>query len=428
MKSKLHILFSTAMLFVLGTSLHAQVDPTTEDTVPAAVARIQSEVDNMKKLKISGYVQAQFQYCDSNGVKSFAGGDFAPGIDKRFTVRRGRLKVAYVNPLSQFVVQIDATERGVSLTDAYVVGTDPWMRAFSLTAGVFNRPFGYEIGYSSSMRETPERGRMSQIIMPGERDLGAMVTFQMPKESAWNWFKIQGGFFNGTGRGASDFDTRKDFIGQLVITRSNKDETFKYSGGVSYYNGGERQFGKKVDNMGLLPNNELGFIIDSSTTNIGHYARREYVGADIQLSYFWVGGITTLRGEYIQGYEPGTSSSSSGFTSAPSATAPIYNRQFNGAYFYFIQNIMQTKHQIVVKYDWYDPNTEVSGTQIKSADGLTSADVMYTTIGVGYVFHWDQNIKLTAYYDMVTNESTSLSGFTKDVRDNVFTFRMQYKF
>ena len=422
----------TLFIGLLGTTaftLNAQMDQTPEDTIASTVAKLHSDMENMKKLKVSGYIQGQFQYCDSTGVKTFAGGDFQPGIDKRFMIRRGRVKVAYTTALTQSVIQIDATQSGVSLTDAYFVGTEPWARAFSLTVGCFNRPFGYEIGYSSSMRESPERGRMSQIIMPGERDLGAMITFQMPKESSWNWLKIQGGMFNGTGRGAHDFDTHKDFIGQLVIARANKAETFKYSGGFSYYSGGEREFSKKVDNMGVLAsNNEPGFIIDSATTNIGQYARREYIGADIQLSYFWIGGITTLRAEYIQGYQPGTNSSSASFTAAPSATAILYNRQFNGAYFYFLQNIMQTKHQIVVKYDWYDPNTEVEGTQVKSSNGLTSADIMYTTIGLGYIFHWDSNLKFVAYYDMVTNESTAVTGFSKDIRDNVLTLRMQYKF
>ena len=36
---------------------------------------------------------------------------------------------------------------------------------------MFARPFGFEINYSSSDRESPERGRKSQILMKGERDL-----------------------------------------------------------------------------------------------------------------------------------------------------------------------------------------------------------------------------------------------------------------
>ncbi|MFM7903371.1 MAG: porin [Bacteroidota bacterium] len=53
----------------------------------------------------------------------------------------------------------------------------------------------------------------------------------------------------------------------------------------------------------------------------------------------------------------------------------------------------------------------------------------YTTLGLGLNWYYDQNIRLMAYYDMVTNEtSTNLSGWTADKQDNVFTLRMQVKF
>lgn len=401
-----------------------------EDTVASAVARLTHEMDALKKIKISGYVQAQFQEADSAGAKTYEGGDFAPLEDKRFMIRRGRVKVAYVNALTQGVVQIDATEKGMAMVEAYMVATEPWLRAFSITAGVFNRPFGYEIPYSSSLRESPERGRMSQIIMPGERDLGAMITFQMPKDSPWNWLKIQGGMFNGTGRNAVEFDTQKDFIGQLVITRSNKAENFKYSGGLSYYDGGVRQFSKKVWTMGTDSLSNPVFIVDSTSGNVGKYATRQYMGADAQFSLSWVGGTTTLRGEYIQGTQAGTSSSTTSFTAAPSSTTDMYIRHFNGAYFYFIQNILQSKHTIVVKYDWYDPNTDIAGDQIKGGSTKTgAADIKFTTLGLGYIFHWDQNVKLMAYYDLVKNEtSKNLTGYHQNILDEVFTLRMQYKF
>jgi hypothetical protein len=103
-----------------------------------------------------------------------------------------------------------------------------------------------------------------------------------------------------------------------------------------------------------------------------------------------------------------------------------------------------------VKYDWYDPNTEVSEEEIgKSVISTTanpmkatsSTDLKYTTLGLGLAYRWDANIKITAYYDMVTNEtSSSLKGisssgahesgkdYTIDLPDNVFTLRVQMKF
>ena len=107
-------------------------------------------------------MQAQAQFADSMGIASFAGGNFNANTDKRFLVRRGRVKFTYDNSLSQYVLQLDATKGGAVIKDAYVRFTEPYTKALHATIGVFDRPFGFEIGYSSGSRETPERGRMSK--------------------------------------------------------------------------------------------------------------------------------------------------------------------------------------------------------------------------------------------------------------------------
>jgi hypothetical protein len=139
------------------------------------ILEMKSTLDALKKIKISGYIQAQFQSAESDGARSFSGGDFLPTLHNRFTIRRGKVKINYDNDLTQYVLQIDATEKGVALKDAYISMKDPWLRTFGLTGGVFDRPFGFEISYSSSMRESPERSRLFQTIFPGERDLGAKI-------------------------------------------------------------------------------------------------------------------------------------------------------------------------------------------------------------------------------------------------------------
>jgi len=67
------------------------------DTLAQRVEQINSDLDFMKKLKFTGYIQTQFQVADSSGINSFAGGNFPTGVDKRFAVRRGRLKLTYDN-------------------------------------------------------------------------------------------------------------------------------------------------------------------------------------------------------------------------------------------------------------------------------------------------------------------------------------------
>ncbi len=410
------------------------------DSLNNKIENVKTDLGLLNRLKVTGYIQAQWQNADTAGVSSFAGGNFPKYSDNRFAVRRGRVKFTYDNELSTFVLQLDATEKGLGLKDAYVAVREPWAEFVTLTAGVFDRPFGYEISYSSSARETPERSRMFQTLFPGERDLGAKITLQPKKGTRFDWIKLDAGLFAGNGIN-SEFDTRKDFIGRLGMSKSNKAETFKYGLGVSYYNGGVFQGTKYIYSPGTMTDGStLGFLVDSTADNKFGFARREYTGADLQLSLFSKIGMSSIRAEYITGKQPGAKSSN---TSIASGTAPDYDtylREFSGGYVYFIQNIGQSRHQFVAKYDWFDPNTKVAGDEIKAKNadgkstGLSAADIKYSTLGLGWSYKFNSQVKFTAYYDIVKNEETAISGanstnnYTKDLKDNVFTFRVQYKF
>jgi predicted porin len=108
---------------------------------------------------------------------------------------------------------------------------------------------------------------------------------------------------------------------------------------------------------------------------------------------------------------------------------PTYIRNFDGAFFYFLQNIVNEKWELVAKYDWYDPNTKVSSLAIgKNGTNLSAADIKYSTIGVGFTRYFTGNLKMLIYYDIVRNEKTALAGYTEDLKDNVLTVRMQMRF
>lgn len=413
-----------------------EVEQTPFDTLATSVSKVQSDLNLLKKIKVTGYIQAQYQIADSAGISSVAGGSFPANVDNRFSVRRGRVKFTYDNTLTSSVIQIDVTEKGVAIKDAYIKITEPWSKSLSLTAGVFDRPFGYEISYSSSMRESPERARMTQTLFPGERDLGAKITFQPAKTSKWNFFKAEAGLFNGSTGLTSDFDSKKDFIGNIGINRTTKSEKINYGFRASYYNGGWRQSTSKVytmagDSLGLN-----AFLLDYDTANYGAITKREYIGFDGQVNVDWAAGLTSFRAEYIQGLQPSISSTS--VSPVALITNDAFNRNFQGMYFYFLQNIASTKFQFVFKYDIYDPNTDVKGDEIgkgvKNYDDLKFSktnknDIKYTTTGLGLVYRYDTNIKVTAYYDIVKNEtSKNLKGYSQDLSDNVFTLRLQYKF
>ena len=158
----------------------------------------------------------------------------------------------------------------------------------------------------------------------------------------------------------------------------------------------------------------------------------DYYGGDVQFKIHHAWGETELRAEHWFGTQPGSSFSSVNpgtLLSINGLPVPTYIRHFNGSFFYFLQNIINTKHQLVLKYDWYDPNIKVSGTEIgKPGTNLTATDIKYSTLGIGYIYYFNPQTKITFYYDIVENEKTQLAGYTTDLKDNVFTCRLQFRF
>lgn len=392
---------------------------------------------SLKKLdhiRISGYMQPQFQVAGSKGVDSYIGGDFPTHVNNRFMLRRGRIRFDYAGytndnkPSLQFVFQFDGTERGVFIRDFWGRVYENKFELFSFTAGMFARPFGYEVNLSSSDRESPERGRASQILMRTERDLGAMVSLESRHSTNWfNYIKFDAGLFNGQGlTSPADFDSYKDFISRLALKPFPLSKNLSFSAGLSLLEGGFLQNSKYVYRAGTASGEQV-FVIDSSLSNIGKKSPRKYRGLDAQLKWKHDWGATEIRAEYWKGTQTATAATSE--TPPALLDEPHYVREFDAAFFYFLQNIINENHQLGIKYDWYDPNTNVSGAQIgKAGTNFTPADIRYNTLGIGYIYYINDNLKLVLWYDMVKNESTALAGFTRDLDDNIFTCRLQFRF
>jgi hypothetical protein len=419
MKKTSIYLFSLLCSFVF---FNVNAQETQPDTLARVIEGLQADVAALKNLKISGYIQAQAQFADSLGAKTdMAGGNFTPGSDTRFFIRRGRLKFVYSsNPLSSYAMQIDVSETGVKTKEVYAKFTDPFVNWFNVTAGLQNRPFGYEVEFSSGLLESPERSRMNQSLFKDEYDLGGMLTIQAPKTSPYNFLKLDAGFFTGSIENNSpmDYKEKKDFIGRLNFNKAFLEEKLKVSGDISYYNGGVPNNSKKTYTVD-------GGTFKSTVVDSLSNVTRQYYGADLQLSYASPIGLTTLRGEYTKGKQ----ASAAGDIKNPVAlTSAIYQREVEGYYVMFVQNILQSRHSIVVKYDVFDPNTKISGTDLTKANSFTSSDIRYSDLGLGYICRIDSNIKLLVYYDINKNEKTGLAGYTQDVKDNVWTVRLQYKF
>ncbi len=354
--------------------------PTTEevsgkvDSLTEAFTELKNVVDALNRLRVSGYIQPQY-INDESSVNALSSATATRNRDQ-FSVRRARMKFTYqFTPNARFVWQPDITSSGAVLKDGYVDYIEPWTSwHHTLTAGQFNWPFGFEVGYSSSSREMPERTRVIRTLFPGERDRGV----QLSGLGFADRFSYKVAIVNGTGTTQSfDFNKRKDLVGRVGGTVGPLDIA------ASVYRG-----------------RELVSVANAST---GREFDKERTGLDFQL----VTPIPGLgvRGEYICGKQP----------PAPGAApAAALSADVEGYYLYAIQNL-GTRNQFVLRYDSYDPDDDNSLPNV-----IGNAPVR--TLGGSYIFHWDANSKFMFAY-----EQPKTSGFT-DPDDNVFTIRYQYSF
>ncbi len=412
--------FIAAIIFLAGLPvfLKAQSNNTPSDYNP-------------HDLKISGYLQFQYQKAQEKGAPSFSGGDFSEEVNNRFMIRRGRFKFDRVDEYTNIVFQLDATQDGVSLRDAFIQVKDPKWKIFTLTAGQFTKPFGYILSYSSANRELPERPRLHQTLMPSERDLGAMLDIKLP---ALPFLNYEIGFFNGSGINAKDYDSKKDLSTTLQFNFNELKKNWNLSYGLSYYNGFVRSGTNTVYQNGLI-NGQKGFLAETAATNNGTYASRRYYGLNLQTDIKTGWGKTNVKAEFISGSQPGQASSST-ITAAQAsrslgtqAPTDLYNRKFKGYMIWLVQEIPNTELQWLMSFDSYDPNSFVKGTEIgKTGTNTSSGDIRFNTFGSGLVYYFSKQMKFTVFYDHPINETTSLSGYTRDIRDDLFTLRAQYRF
>jgi len=418
-----------------------------------------------QKFKLSGFIQTQYQYGEAaadgvdfklakraNAYESnpyYPGSNDYKGLDgfSRLGVRMGRFKLTYDEGIASGVVQLDISEKGINdanvpgrnvvmFKDLYLQVKDPWFGTCALRTGIFDRPFGYEIAYSISFMEYPERSRITQTLFPDEKDLGVAVSLQPAKTSAWNFLKLEAGLFAGNGI-KPQIDSHLDFIGHLSFAKTFGGNR-SLSGGVSLYAGGVLQ----TDSSTFAMKDRIFALESKSRSNIGRLAMRQYIGFDLQYSTKTSLGTTQLRGEYLFGKHPGNASGAYNFNLNDIQGGPVYMRSISGGYVLLVQDLGRLPVSAVVKYDWYNPNTKISENAIGADQSKTGAgDIAMSNLGLGFFWRIHPTLKLTAYYNFISNETTTNLkdrkdgnnnligyGYERNRPDNVFTLRLQYRF
>ncbi|MCJ7447582.1 MAG: OprO/OprP family phosphate-selective porin [Bacteroidales bacterium] len=363
----------------------------------------EADLGKLNKIKVSGYVQAQWENYGKDLVKT---NDPA----NNFYIRRARVKFMY-EPLDgiKFVIQPDFSTGSLSLKDAYAVVNIPKLKNFTLWAGQFNRP-DYEVEYSSNQREVLERSRIIRAIYPGEREIGVKLEYIGSKIPLKFQLMAMNGNFTGTQ--AKDYDSKKDLMGRLVYSIKLPDAGLGIDLGANGYFGGNRiKYNTFVSNLeGKL---------DSTSFTAGDYLDKNWAGGEIQIFADILGGMA-FKGEYVAGVNSASSSTNQDSKAklADMRRDPIKLRNFSGYYIYLIKNI-GPKNQFVAKYDYYDPNTKLSGDAAKN-------ELFYKTFTLAWQYYLNDNIRLSFNYELPKNETNSTN--TKDLKDNTLGVRIQAKF
>lgn len=426
-----------------------------DDKVSGLTERLatdEADLQKLSKIKVSGYVQAQWQNFENLNTQP----------SNYFSLKRTRIKFTYeATDGVKLVLQPDFSPGAVDLREAYVVLNDRWTKTLSLWAGKFNRP-NYEVEYSSGQLENLERSLIIRTLYPGEYALGAKVEYN-PTDVP---FHLQVALLNG-----NDGLTVNNSAGVNLNSNSNKDidnykdimvrAVYKLKlgsfGGLDF--GAHGYFGSIKSNATQTLSSDYATI---KNVNIGDGIGRNWFGGEFQFFADVLGGMS-IKGEYIAGknatvgYAP---IAAVGTTAAIPGVANFQNN-FAGYYLYFIKNL-GSKNQFSFRYDYYDPNTDVTGKDVNvkkftPADATVvksktvgKSDLATSTFGFALHHYFDDNIRISLDYDIVNNEKVGTTAgvsnymenytkadgtvvkngldYSKNVNNNVLTLRIQAKF
>ena len=360
----------------------------------------EADLGKLNKIKVSGYVQAQWESYGADLEKS-------NGYSNTYYIRRARVKFTYEAADGvKFVLQPDLSTGNLALKDAYAVVNLPKLKNLTLWAGQMNRP-DYEVEYSSSSREVLERSRVVRAIYPGEREVGVKLEYIGVKIPIKFQLMAMNGNFTGTQQ--KDVDSRKDLMARLVYSIKLPAAGIGIDLGPNVYYGGNLS---KTNKYFKNSNGTLDSLKSAWT-----YLDKNWIGAEAQIYADVLGGLA-IKGEYMAGVNSTPSSVAASATRAQMIASPSLYNNFSGYYVYFVKNI-GPKNQFVAKYDYYDPNTKLSGD-------AAGGSLYYKTWTLAWQYYLNDNIRITLNYEMPKNE-TNASNPT-DKKDNTLGVRIQAKF
>ncbi len=388
----------------------------------------------LKPFSVTGYVQGEYQ-SHQDSEDQLQQGQLLLNKD-RFLLRRARVRLDADWQFAHAQLEIDGnTKNGPQMRMLHAFATLKLPRlkggtevkdvpVAAVTLGLFDTPFGYELGESPRTRFFMERSLASQSFFPGEPDVGIKfwggLYFVRWSIAALNGEPLD----EKVGFPGQSAHSAKDVVFKVGIDTHPRDD-LQISGNVSGLRGQGFHSGLDATKNTIVwrDANEDGNIQPSELTgqpataatpsvNYPHWA----FGADLQVRLKTRFGQTMAYGEVVV-----ASNLDRGLYPADPVLTGIDVREV-GAYAGILQDV--TRYGVVgFRWDFYDPNSDFldkrNGKLIPTNQTIQSFSPL-----IGLVL--PDRARLMFQYDVIRNHyARDVSGLPTNLKANAWTVRLQ---
>lgn len=380
-------------------------------------------------LKITGYVQAQYEFHQDSEDQLQQGGVLLN--QNRFLLRRTRLKLQREWQYGGVMIELDAnTVKGPAIglqhAEVSLAYRNPDQSPLvQLTLGLFDNPFGREVLESPRERPFMERSYASRAFFPAEPDLGARASGQA------SFFRYSVAVVNGqplgdrTGFILQDPNAHKDVLGRVGVDVT-LESPVRIIGGVSVLNGKGFHAGTDAtkntlswrDNVsedGLVTLPELvgvPGVAAQPSKNFNRWLLGVDLGTQITSKY----GTTHLYGEFSLGSNMDRNT----FVADPTTTG-VDAREMG----WYIALYQEFKQGLLAGFrvDQYDPNADFADSRGGKLIPLTQTITTYSPLIGFQVAH---KARLVGEWDIIRDSlARDVAGVPVDRKNNIVTIRLQ---
>jgi hypothetical protein len=379
-------------------------------------------------------VQGEYQSNQSSEDQLAQGG--VPLNHERFLLRRARVRLDGEYKYAAMQLEIDGnTARAPQLRVLHAFGTlklpgkEPSVPLAAVTLGLFDTPFGFELGEWPRTRYFMERSTASQSMFPGEPDVGVRfhggIAFARWDVAVMNGEPLESrvGFPGVSPRAA------KDLVLRVGVETKPRDD-LGASGHVSVMRGRGFHPGsdatkstvqwKDQNEDGAIQPVELSGLPGTAATPSQTF-ERWIVGADMQLRLTTSLGQSTLATEVMI-----AKNMDRGMFLADPVVSGVDSREL-GCYVGFVQEI--TRWGVVgFRFDHYDPNADFFDKRGgKLLPTSQSIDTFSPLVGLRLPDSGDgDRARLLFQYDFVRDHlARDGRGLPTDMKNDAYTLRLQ---